>query len=154
VGSAIAGGLTKVVWPGRLEHLVADGVQVVLDCAHNPHGAAALAVALRSEGIDPQRTALVFGALADKAWREVLEILAPLATRRYYAEPRGRSPATFQALRTVADGICVGEPRTAIRRALRESPPGDMVLVTGSIYLVGEVRGELLHINVDPVVAL
>ena len=143
VSSALAEGLTNVTWPGRFERLLVDGVDIVLDCAHNPHGAAALVATLKLEGIDPSRTALVFGALADKAWPDVLGLLVPCAARRYYAEPRGRTPASLKALCAVADGICVGEPRATIRMALAESPRGNSVVVAGSIYLVGEVRGQL-----------
>jgi dihydrofolate synthase/folylpolyglutamate synthase len=154
VAAAIPDGIAGARWPGRMERIERDGVTVILDCAHNPHGAAALAAALRREGIDPGRSALVFGALADKRWREALAILAGTGSRRYYAEPRGRAPAPLDALREAAPGEAVGDPRAAVRRALAESRPGDTVIVTGSIYLVGEVRAELLGIESDPVIAL
>ncbi len=129
-------------------------IRVVLDCAHNPHGAAALVQALSSEGIDPRRTRLVFGALSDKAWRDMLRLLVGCSAWRYYAEPSGRAPAPLAELCAVGHGRCVGSPRAAIRLALAESAPGDTVLVTGSIFLVGEVRAELLGIVADAPVAL
>ena len=147
-------GLREARWPGRMERIDRDGVTVILDCAHNPQGIRALRATLDRLTLDPRRTALVFGALADKRWPEMLGEVAPLASRRYYAEPKGRAPAALEELRREAAGEAVGEPREAIARALAASAPGDTVLVTGSIYLVGEVRSALLGIEADPVVAL
>ncbi|APR81124.1 Dihydrofolate synthase [Minicystis rosea] len=149
---ALEEGLSSATWPGRLERITRDdGVTVILDAAHNPEGMDRLA---RMSWGDPARTALVFGALADKRWPEMLRQIAPVASRRYYAEPKGRAPAPLAELCQVAPGEAVAEPRAAIRRALAESRAGDVVLVTGSIYLVGEVRSELLGIEADPVIAL
>jgi dihydrofolate synthase/folylpolyglutamate synthase len=145
-------GLAHTEWPGRMERLDRGGVTVILDAAHNPDGVERLC---QSPLGDPARTALVFGALADKRWPDMLRRLAPRAARRrYYAEPKGRAPAPLAEMAAIAAGVAVAEPREAIRRALAESAAGDTVLVTGSIYLVGEVRAELLGIGADPVIAL
>jgi dihydrofolate synthase/folylpolyglutamate synthase len=154
VRSSIAKGLSSARWPGRFERMEQGGVSVILDCAHNPHGAAALAATLAEEGVDPARTILVFGALADKAWREMLSMIGPLARSRYYASPKGRSPAPLDELGAIARGEPAGEPREAVARAIAEARPGDTVLITGSIYLVGEARAALLGEEPDPVVAL
>jgi dihydrofolate synthase/folylpolyglutamate synthase len=156
-GAALTG-LTTARWPGRYERLALDGPQitVILDGAHNPDGARALAelVAAENPSGDPARRALVFGALADKRWPEMLAPLAPLCARRYYTEPKGRAPAALAELHALAAGDAVADPRVAIDRAVAESRPGDTVLVTGSIYLVGEIRAYLLGIDADPVIAL
>jgi dihydrofolate synthase / folylpolyglutamate synthase len=152
--AAIPAGLGAATWPGRLERLDHDGVTVILDAAHNPHGAAALSSALVRAGVVPSRAALVFGALADKSWKEMLALIAPFATRRYYTEPKGRLPAKLEALISLFPGAAAPEPREAIARALAESHRGDTVIVAGSIYLVGEVRAWLLGIEADPVIAL
>lgn len=154
IRAAIPRGLEAAKWPGRYERIDHPRATVILDCAHNPHGARALATTLAGEGLDPRRTALVFGALADKPWREVLGAVSGFATRRYYAEPKGRAPAPLQDLCRAAAGEAIGDPRSALHRALAESLAGDTVIVTGSIYLVGEVRAELLGIEADPVIAL
>jgi dihydrofolate synthase/folylpolyglutamate synthase len=154
IGETIGEGLSKASWPGRLESIDRGGVRVLLDCAHNPHGAQALAVALRGEGVEPHRTVLVFGALADKSWSEMLAILAPLGRSRVYTEPKGRPAASLDALCRLSPGDCVPEPAQAIERALAMAAAGETVLVTGSIYLVGQIRGHLLDIECDPVVAL
>jgi dihydrofolate synthase/folylpolyglutamate synthase len=151
-------GLTTARWPGRYERIAIDAAQVtvILDGAHNPDGASALVEVFAAEdpGGDPSRRALVFGALADKRWPEMLAPLAPLCARRYYAEPKGRAPAALAELDAVAPGERVAEPREAMARAIAESRPGDTILVTGSIYLVGEIRAYLLGIEADPVIAL
>ncbi len=144
-------GLHAAEWPGRCERISRDGAVVLLDAAHNPEGVEALRRAVTTA---PERTALVFGALADKRWPEMLRALAPLATRRYYTLPKGRAPASLEDLAAIAGGTAVAEPRDAVARALAESAPGDTVIVTGSIYLVGEVRAALLGIEADPVIAL
>ncbi|MFT3768316.1 MAG: folylpolyglutamate synthase/dihydrofolate synthase family protein [Minicystis sp.] len=144
-------GLSRAEWPGRLERIERGGVTVILDGAHNPEGIERLASTRLG---DPAKMALVFGALADKRWPEMLRRIAPVADRRYYAEPKGRAPAALDEMVKVAPGTMVADPREAIRRAVAESAPGDCVLVAGSIYLVGEVRAELLGIEADPVIAL
>ncbi|MFO0761279.1 MAG: folylpolyglutamate synthase/dihydrofolate synthase family protein [Byssovorax sp.] len=151
---AVIEGLRAVRWPGRMERIDRDGVTVLLDCAHNPEGMGALRAALAGMALDPARTALVFGALADKRWPEMLGMVAPFASRRYYAEPKGRPAAALTDLQAQAAGEAIGEPVEALRRALAASCAGDLVLVTGSIYLVGEVRSFLTGIEPDPVVAL
>jgi len=152
-------GLCRVKWPGRTEIIQKDGVSVILDCAHNPAGMDQLWWTLVDDrfGIgprDPARTALVFGALADKGFRDMLRSIAPIAARRYYTEPKGRAPAPLDELARLAPGVAVPAPRDAVDRALAESRPGDTVIVTGSIYLVGEVRAALLQIDADPIIAL
>ncbi|MDI1479744.1 Mur ligase family protein [Polyangium sp. y55x31] len=150
----ISRGLAAARWPGRLERIDKDGKAVLLDCAHNPHGAAALAEHVRSLGLSPDRVVLVFGALADKAWMGMLDVLGPLADRRVYAEPKGRAPVKASELAARFPGLPAPEGREAIARALAMAGPSDLVVVAGSIYLVGEVRGELLGLACDPVVAL
>ncbi|MEP7126802.1 MAG: Mur ligase family protein, partial [Byssovorax sp.] len=151
-------GLTTARWPGRYERIAIDAqrVTVILDGAHNPEGSRSLAelVAAENPSGDSSRRALVFGALADKRWPEMLSALAPLCARRYYTEPKGRAPAALAELAAVAPGTMVAEPRDAIARALAESRPGDTILVTGSLFLVGEIRAELLGIEADPAIAL
>ncbi|AUX35128.1 MULTISPECIES: folylpolyglutamate synthase/dihydrofolate synthase family protein [Sorangium] len=154
VERALPAGLAAARWPGRLERIDAGAAEVLLDCAHNPHGAQALAAWLDEEGPGAARTALVFGAMADKGWGEMLQTLAPRAQRRLYATPQGRAAAPLEALRAIAPGEPIGDPRAAVARAIEVAGPGGLVVVTGSIYLVGEVRSALLGIAPDPVVTL
>jgi dihydrofolate synthase/folylpolyglutamate synthase len=163
--STIGHGILTVDWPGRMERIRLPGREephVILDAAHNLDGSRALARAMHdvacgrwndaAEG--PRRTVLVFGALADKAYEPVLRELAPLADRRIYASPEGRAPAPLAALAAVAPGEAIADPARAIDRALELASPGDVVLVAGSIYLVGAIRAHLLGVRRDPPIAL
>jgi len=154
IGAAVKPGLLQVEWPGRFERITRGDVTVVLDCAHNPQGAAALAATLHDEAIDPAQTSLVFGALGDKDWGGMLAALLPRVSRRYYATPKGRKAAALEELQRLGRGEAVGDPIAAVEQAISESKAGDTVVVTGSIYLVGEVRAHLLGIEADPVIAL
>lgn len=84
----------------------------------------------------------------------MLDMLGPCANRRVYTTPKGRAPAPLSEMADRFTGETVEEPRVAIRRALEGVGPDDVVVVAGSIFLVGEVRAELLGLECDPVVAL
>jgi len=97
--------------------------------------------------------AVVFGALAEKAWREMLGILKAVDVPRFYVAPEGREPAEPAELATLAPGAVVPslvDALVAARSVARRSP----VLVCGSLYLVGEARARLLRLQPDPIVAL
>ncbi|HVI94262.1 MAG TPA: folylpolyglutamate synthase/dihydrofolate synthase family protein [Anaeromyxobacter sp.] len=140
---AIARGIATARWPGRLEELGG----VLLDGAHNPQGAAALAAALQA--LHPGRPVeLVLGVLADKDHSGMLAALVP-AARRVHAvtpsSPRAR-PASELARAATAAGAdahahaSVAEAVACARTAARD---GALVCVAGSLYLVGEARGLL-----------
>lgn len=156
LGASIERGIASVRWPGRFERIFLGDreVTVILDAAHNPQGMTALVSTLVAERVDPERTIVVFGALADKAYAPMLELLAPRARHRVYTSPKGRAPAPFEALDQIARGEHVPEPRAAIARALEVAERGDTVVVAGSIYMLGEVRASLLGLECDPLVAL
>ena len=142
---AIATGIATARWPGRLEEIGG----VLLDGAHNPDGAAALAAALPV--LHPGRPVeLVFGVLADKDHAGMLRALAP-AVRRFHlvtpATPRARAAASLadaaRALGLLAD-VYPGLP-DALACARRAAGDGGLVCVAGSLYLVGEARELLEH---------
>jgi len=141
---AVRHGLARVRWPGRLE-VVGRGPLVVLDGAHNPAGIARLARAL-PEVTGDRRLVLVFAVMADKAWEAMLEPLLPrvirvLATR---VGRRGAEPAVLAArLATRVPVETIADPRAAVRAALAGAAPDEAVLVTGSLFLVGEALAEL-----------
>ena len=153
---AMVRGLASAVWPGRLEPIDAEDTRDdalkgpwILDGAHNPEGAHALVHALTGASIG----AVVFGALADKAWREVLEILSRIDAARVYTTPSGRTPATPTELAALRPGECEVDVEAALGRA-RALAGARPVLVCGSLYLVGEARAKLLGLASDPIVAL
>jgi len=115
----------------------------VIDVAHNPAGAWALRSGL-SERYEDRPLIFVFGAMRDKAISEMTEILFPLADRVIATRPqnpRAASPEEVQqaAARTGVDIEAVEEIQTAVERARALVSPTGVIVVTGSIYLVGEV---------------
>ncbi len=143
IPESIARGIRETHWPGRFQVVPArDGwPEIVLDVAHNPAGAWALRSAL-SERYGDHPLIFVFGAMRDKAISEMTEILFPMAQRvvaTQPANPRSALPEEIQqaAARTGADVEPVREVQRALDRA-RQIAGGAVIVVTGSIYLVGE----------------
>jgi dihydrofolate synthase/folylpolyglutamate synthase len=144
---SIERGIRETLWPGRFQVLPArDGwPEIALDVAHNPAGAWALRSAL-SEQYDDRPLIFVFGAMRDKAISEMTEILFPLALRVIATRPdnpRAASPEEILQAgnRTGAEIEIVPEVRAALERARACAEGKAVVVVTGSIYLVGEVIG-------------
>ncbi len=137
---AIAAGAAACRWPGRLEPVaLPGGRRVLLDAAHNLDGAAVLTRFLdRLE----EPADLLFGVLADKDYREMLDLLAPRARHLVLtrpASPRAKDPAELLPLLAGRDGVVVEpDPGRALDRALALG--GEALVICGSIFLVGEVR--------------
>lgn len=147
---SIERGIRETQWPGRFQILSArDGwPEVVLDVAHNPAGAWALRSAL-SERYGDRPMIFVFGAMRDKAISEMTEVLFPIAERVIATRPenpRSASPEEIEqaASRTSAEIEVMADVPQAIRRARELAGPQGLLVVTGSIYLVGEAM-RLLH---------
>jgi len=152
--AAIAEGLETVRWPGRLEIVTTDAGEVLLDAAHNPDGIDALVRHLERLCLPRDRVALVFGVLADKAWTEMLDGLAPAVSLRFYLAPKGRAAVAPEALAARHAGEVTADAAEAVARARARVGPRGLVVVTGSILLVGEARAVLLDLPRDPPVAL
>ena len=142
---AIRAGLTDVSWPARLERFRYRSADVLLDAAHNPDGARALTAYLRETGWTD--CALVFGAMRDKAVTEMLEALAPACAALICttaSSPRAMAAESIAALAAVPGATwpisTVPDPVEALERAVRQCP---RVVVAGSIFLTGPVRGIL-----------
>jgi dihydrofolate synthase/folylpolyglutamate synthase len=138
-------GIRETRWPGRFQVIEGGPArpEMVIDVAHNPAGAWALRSAL-SERYQDRALIFVFGAMRDKAISEIAEILFPLAERVIATRPenpRAASPQEIQqaAARTGIEIEAVENVRTAVDRACALALPASVVVVTGSIYLVGEV---------------
>jgi dihydrofolate synthase/folylpolyglutamate synthase len=141
---SIESGIRETRWPGRFQILPvrAGWPEIVLDVAHNPAGAWALRSAL-SERYDDRPLIFVFGAMRDKAISEMTEILFPLADRVIATRPdnpRAASPEEIQQAgsRTGAEIEVVADVGAALQRARAVAGPKTVMVVTGSIYLVGE----------------
>ena len=143
---AIVDGLALVSWPGRLERrTLPGGRELILDAAHNPAGAAALASYLTSLGGSPP--ALVFAAMRDKDARGMLRVLLPrvgqmIVTRA--ANPRSADPEILAAeARAIAPALAVHvvpSPAEALSTAWTMS---SRVVVAGSIFLLGDIMKEI-----------
>ena len=139
-------GIRKTSWPGRFQ-VIAGGPTIVLDVAHNPAGAWALRAAL-SENFAGRPLLFVFGAMRDKAVAEMAEILFPLADRviaTHAANPRSATPQEIaeSAARAGADIALEPAVAAAVERARRQAGPNGVVVITGSIFVVGEALAAL-----------
>jgi dihydrofolate synthase / folylpolyglutamate synthase len=148
----VAGALGGVHVPGRLE-VVHERPTVVLDSAHNPAGAAALADALEESFVVAGTRRVVIGMLTG---RDPAALLAPLAAVgidvAYCCEPqtpRALSAATVAdaARRLGLDAHLWQDPPHALDAALADATDDDLVVVTGSFYVVGAVRGHVLGLG-------
>ncbi len=147
-------GIRETHWPGRFQILPAHNgwPEIVLDVAHNPAGAWALRSAL-SERYQDRPMVFVFGAMRDKAISDMAEILFPIAERVIATRPdnpRSASAEEIQSagLRTSAEIEAVADVQQALRRGRELARPPIVMVITGSMYLVGEAMRLL---NVTPV---
>jgi dihydrofolate synthase/folylpolyglutamate synthase len=137
-------GIRETRWPGRFQVIPPSvhAFEYVFDVAHNPAGAWALRSTL-SAGYEGRPLTFVFGAMRDKAIGEMAEILFPLAERIILTRadnPRSATPAEIRAaaLRVAAYIEEAGDVASAIERANSLARPRGVVVITGSIYIVGE----------------
>jgi len=147
--SAFKEGIATAYWPGRME-LVPGSPRLLLDGAHNPAGAAALAEALRDYSYS--RLLMVTGVCDDKDIDRIYAPLAPLADGIYTVTPAveralkdnelshffQKQGIASQPCGSVVDGVC---------RARSEAAEGDLILVCGSLFVVGEVKAWLENVN-------
>lgn len=148
--AAVAGGLGRVSCPGRIE-MLGDSPVVLVDGGHNAQAAAVVRATI--EELWPDRpTHLLVGMSKDKPITEVGNVLAPIADTLTYtqsAHPRAADP------RILAEhfGTCgrpvnvINDPLDAYTCVLNTAAPGDVILVTGSIFLIGELRETIQRIN-------
>lgn len=150
--SAVATGLAQVRWPARLEPF-GGAPLVVLDCAHNDASALALGQTLLHEfdhGPSGKRS-LLFAASSDKDLPTIIRALAPCFQNalftRYTNNPRSADPNQLAALwREAGGGECLvlDDPFLALSQALKVASPQDLICVTGSVFLAGQLRPTLL----------
>ena len=139
--AVIANGLARVVWPGRCQRVTKDGVMFIVDGAHNPDGATALAHVL--EGIGP--VGLVAGFCGDKDVSGHLWTLAPHVARAWAVPIRNdRSLASeevaacMRAAGIAETSICASVPDALSAASVWARETGKAVVVCGSLFLVGE----------------
>ena len=142
----IRAGLANVDWPGRLQLIQKpNGQQILLDGAHNADGANALRAALEKY-FRQTRPVFIFGALADKNWPAICGILAPLAAQIFTVPVASKRTAAAPELAAVFRSayppvaVTVCEDLPAALFASKDAP---FVVITGSLYLVGEALERL-----------
>ncbi len=145
--TAIRTGLAQTLWEGRLER-VADRPDIYLDGAHNPASAQALADAVRDLKPSYRRVVLVIGILMDKDYRGIISRLAPLADRVVVTRPNYSRALDVRSLATEIgkvhhDVVSAETVAEAIELARRDAGGDDLILITGSLYTVGDARAAL-----------
>lgn len=139
-------GLAEVVWEGRLEQIGADPL-IIVDGAHNPSGAKVLADYLQERKRDHgvSRIILVVGMMRDKDAREFFRPLMPCVDCVILTEISMDRSATASALREALPidsppVFITAHPQQALHMAERVATPRDLICITGSLFLVGEVK--------------
>jgi dihydrofolate synthase / folylpolyglutamate synthase len=144
---AIVSGLTECEWPARLEWLrLPGGGELLIDAAHNPAGALALASYLQDTR--SPKLPIVFAAMADKDLGGMITVLEPVASMFVATTaPHARARAAEEmaaAIRKHTGSVPVmaaATPELAVERALEHSP---RAVAAGSIYMVGPLRSRLI----------
>jgi len=146
----IARGLASARMPGRGEIIRGpNGMAIVLDGAHTPRSVHALVELLRE--IKAQRCVVIFGSVEGKRYAEMIRALAPVTRHMVISRPGTFKPSDPSRLMAEAElaGLSAElqeDPRRALHAALtaaapsRQAGPADAVVVTGSFYLLGEIR--------------
>lgn len=149
---SISAGIRSTSWPGRLERIASGGREWILDVAHNPAGAWALRAGLR-DVLDAAEqhgrpAVLVFSCLRDKPLTEMAQILFHLFKQVIFAPIRSSRAASIEDLLAAAretrtDALAASSLKDALVLA-EENAKGGVIIVSGSVYLVGEARTLLL----------
>jgi dihydrofolate synthase/folylpolyglutamate synthase len=140
---AISRGFEAAAWPGRLEK-ISERPEIYVDGTHNPAGAREIAV-FWEQFLPGRNIVLIYGAMRDKAVDEIAGLLFPRASVVILttpAQPRAIS-APLLAEMTAHHALraeVVPDPAKALTRALELAAPEDVIFITGSLYLVGELR--------------
>jgi dihydrofolate synthase / folylpolyglutamate synthase len=140
---SIARGIATTVWPGRIEK-IRSHPDIYLDGAHNPSAARELTHFVE-ESLKGKKIFLLYGALRDKAIDEVAGLLFPLAVEAVLTAPStSRAISATQVEEMAAHyankSTTIADPEKAIEYALSKASSDDVILVTGSLYLVGQLR--------------
>jgi dihydrofolate synthase/folylpolyglutamate synthase len=142
----LAAALAVTRWPGRLE-VVSREPLVILDGAHNPNGAEALARFLKDISRSPfyrgGRVFVIFGAMADKDIAGMLRPLIPVVDEWVITRPNMERAARVEDIRKFIGTQATEQPdvRTAIKRTLASMSAADALIITGSLYMLAETTG-------------
>ena len=138
-------GIANVSWPGRLERL-SEKPAIYLDGAHNPSGAREL-LEFWQRDLAGRRIILIYGAMRDKAVDEIAGVLFPHAHNVILTEPRQPRAISVPLLSEMTAHLAsqrptiIQDPFQAFDHAVELAGENDAIFVTGSLYLVGDLRG-------------
>jgi dihydrofolate synthase/folylpolyglutamate synthase len=129
-------GLANVFWPGRFQRL---GPRIVLDGAHNPAASQRL-IETWEECVGNQRPTIIFGGLREKDLRHMLSVLSKVAARFFIVPVPGRRAAATDEIQALVPANVPSSTFNSVKYALEVAQQSDeLILVTGSFFLVGEV---------------
>jgi dihydrofolate synthase/folylpolyglutamate synthase len=142
---AISRGFAAAAWPGRLEK-ISERPEIYVDGTHNPAGAREI-IAFWDQFLAGRNIILIYGAMRDKAVDEIAGLLFPRAAAVILtapAQPRSISAPLLAEMTShhAQRAEVVPDPVQALTRALELASPEDVIFITGSLYLVGELRRE------------
>ena len=140
--AAVRDGLQSAVWPCRFEYFAKEP-PLVLDGAHNAHGAAALAASL-ADYFPGQRFTMLMGVMADKDIGAILQIMEPLAARFICLAPdydRALPPGTLAGMIRSVPAETAASPEEALETAQRYGEP---ICAFGSLYYIGYLRNQIV----------
>jgi dihydrofolate synthase/folylpolyglutamate synthase len=142
--SAIESGIGKTSWPGRMER-VSESPEIILDGAHNPAGARALAAHIE-RFYSGRRVRLIYGAMRDKAIAEISGILFPLAEQVIVTAPRQARALAPDTMRQISDhaNLTVAPGIEAALAMVAGAAREEVIFVTGSLFLVAEARAAII----------
>jgi dihydrofolate synthase / folylpolyglutamate synthase len=140
---SIARGIATTVWPGRIEKIQSHP-DIYLDGAHNPSAARELAHFVE-ETLKGRRIYLLYGALRDKAVDEVAGLLFPLAAEVVLTAPSTSRAISASQLEEITahyanKSTTIADAGEAVDHVLSKASPDDVIFITGSLYLVGQLR--------------
>jgi len=144
----IKAGFSRVVWPARME-LFGDNPSILIDGAHNTDGIKALVAGLKNQ-FQYEGLILVIGMLADKEREKAVDLIAPLASQVIVTKPNSPRAGAWQELAVYVENHCpkvevIEDIQKAAETAIARAKPGDLVCITGSLYMVAEAREYLVR---------
>lgn len=144
---AVYSGMKNVFWPGRFE-LITDHPRIIIDGAHNPEGAKSLTETISL--FDYKRLIMVTGILGDKAIDGFFAEILPIADELIITEPDYPRAASVESVKMVINSIDsskvyreIKDWAQAVEIAIGLANPNDLVIITGSLYLISDVRNYL-----------
>lgn len=146
--AAVRQGLESTAWPGRLESILSHPL-VLMDGAHNPAAAREVAGYIR-QNFAGRAVRLVYATMRDKDIAEMSSILFPLAETVYLTRPQMERAAPPESILAAArlrppQTIVEASPVRALELAIEQSSPDDVILATGSLFLVGAIKKAVLE---------